>query len=88
MKPNKTPGHDGIPKEFYKSFGHILKKILMDPYKYWFKYKERAYSHCKAINTLIFKNNDRSLLKNYRPISLSNVINCLCLSEPTTLNFG
>ena len=73
MKSNKAPGHDGIPVEFYKQFWTYIKEPLMASFTYGFKVNELSYSHREAIISLMFKKNDRSLLKNYRPISLSNV---------------
>ena len=72
MKPNKSPGLDGIPVEFYKAFWPVISNFLIEVYSEIFKEENLTYSQKTAVISLIFKTGDRSLLKNYRPISLTN----------------
>ena len=72
LKENKSPGNDGLTPEFYKSFWHILKKLFMQMVNESSLEGELPDSLKKAILALLFKKGDHQLLKNYRPISLSN----------------
>ena len=73
MKNNKSPGEDGLNKEFYLKF----KKALMEEITVTLNniiYKgELPKSQTNAIVTLIFKKGDHRNLKNWRPVSLLNV---------------
>ncbi len=72
MKGNKSPGSDGLTPEFYKYFWSELKGSFIDMLKETYEYGELPKSMTKAILTLLFKKGDRYLLKNFRPISLTN----------------
>ena len=72
---NKTPGNDGIPIEFHKTFWPVISDSFMNCNNECFE-KGRAMSSSQklAIITLIEKKwKDRSLLENWGPISLVNV---------------
>ena len=71
---NKTPGNDGIPIEFYKTFWSVISDSFMNCINECFEKGEMSSSQKQAIITLIEKKGkDRSLLENWRPISLVNV---------------
>ena len=73
---NKTPGNDGIPIEFYKTFWVILtcKDSFIKCVNECFEKGEMSNSQKQAVITLIEKKGkDGSLLENWRPISLVNV---------------
>ena len=73
LKPNKTPGCDGLPIEFYRKFWTILKEYLVNLYKDCVKNGELNFSARKGIINLIPKKaKDTSLVKNWRPITLLN----------------
>ena len=66
-----TPGNDGIPIEFYKTFWPLLGEILVKAFNEAFVKKEMSTSQRQAIITLVEKKDkDR---ENWRPISLINV---------------
>ena len=70
----KTPGNDGIPIEFYKTFWPLLGEILVKAFNEAFVKKEMSTSQRQAIITLVEKKDkDRTYLENWRPISLINV---------------
>ena len=73
LRKNKSPGHDGLPSEFYNTFWNDIKTMLLDSMQKSFNKNELCASHRETVLTIIFKKGDRLLLKNYRPISLSNV---------------
>lgn len=73
MKLGKAPGDDGIPVEFYRAFWNVIKKPLIESYIYSFHEGKLSPSQSRAILTLIFKKGNKKHLKNYRPISLTNV---------------
>ncbi len=73
MKPNKTPGIDGLPSDFYKKMWNTVGPLVLNSFKEGFSDGKLAESHRISILTLIFKKGDREELKNYRPISLSNI---------------
>jgi hypothetical protein len=73
---NKSPGNDGIPIEFYKTCWDLIGDSFIECTKESFKYGEMSSSQNKAVITLIEKQGtckDRTLIENWRPISLINV---------------
>ena len=51
-------GSDGFPKEFYKTFWHILGQDLVDVYNNAISTGCLSVSQCTALITLIFKKGD------------------------------
>jgi hypothetical protein len=73
LKTHKTPGLDGIPAEFYKTFHIHFRKILAKMYNECFRLGSLASSMYEGVITLIYKGKgDRSLRSNWRPITLLN----------------
>ena len=74
MPPNKTPGSDGLTKEFYLAFFDLLGPRLLKCLNYAFSKGVLSASQRQAVITLIEKKGrDKRLIKNWRPISLLNV---------------
>ena len=74
MSNNKSPGNDGVTKEFYKTFWEDLKKPMCDSIKKAFHRGELSHSQKQATIKLIEKKDrDKKLIKNWRPISLLNI---------------
>ena len=73
MKNNKSPGSDGLTIEFYKTFWSDISDILIDSFNESFDLGHLSYSQNISILSLIFKKGDPDNIKNYRPISLTNV---------------
>ena len=71
MKLNKSPGIDGLPTEFYICFWDTVKHLVVDSFNEGFIHENLSDSQNSAVLSLIFKKNDRLLLKYYRPISLT-----------------
>ena len=72
-KDNKVPGIDGLPTEFYKRFSHLLGHSLVETFYAVFDSGHLSTSQKQAIIPLIDKKKkDRTLLSNWRPISLLN----------------
>lgn len=69
----KTPGNDGITAEFYKKFWPFFGKLMVDSFNKSYLEGELTSSQRQAVITLLDKGKDRTLLKNWRPISLLNV---------------
>ena len=44
MKPNKAPGPDGFPAEFYKKCWHIVKDYLMSMFHVFFQWTSTTVS--------------------------------------------
>ena len=72
LKEQKSPGLDGLTPEFYKACWKDIKMIFKDMLKETFEVGELPDSLKKAVVTLIFKKDDKTKLKNYRPISVTN----------------
>ena len=70
---NKSPGLDGLTVEFYTTFWHILNKFLVDLYNERFETGKLTESQRRAVMSLIYKSGNTEQIKNYRPISLTNV---------------
>ena len=72
-KDNKVPGINGLPTEFYKTFWHLLGHSLVETFNAAFDSESLSTSQKQAIITLIDKKDkDKTLLSNWRPISLLN----------------
>ena len=73
MKNNKTPGPDGIPVDFYKTFWKRVGPILLRVYETAYQDQNMVKSSMLGILNLIPKpNKDSRYLKNLRPITLLN----------------
>ena len=72
LKTNKSPGLDGLTGEFYQRFWDKLETLYMNMLQESFIKGILPSSIRKSVITLIFKSGDQELLKNYRPISLTN----------------
>ncbi len=72
LKTGKSPGCDGITPEFYKTFWDIIQTPFLDMLRETYTHGELPYTVRKAIVALLYKKGDDTLLKNYRPISLTN----------------
>ena len=72
LKPNKSPGLDGIPAEFYVKFWDKIGNIIVNSFNESYDDGILSESQRQAVISLIFKKGDAELLHNYRPISLTN----------------
>ena len=70
MARNKTPGLDGLPAEFYLALWSVLGSDLVDVLNFAFRVGFLSVSQRRGLINLVFKADDRTLLKNWRPISL------------------
>ena len=70
----KTPGNDGIPVEFYKTFWNSVGVFMTDVFNHSFELGQMSSSQKQAVINLIDKKGkDRMFLENWRPILLINV---------------
>jgi len=69
---NKTPGTDGLTTEFYKFFWIDIKKYYIEAFNFAFRNQLLSVSQRRGVITLLPKNKDPFLLKNWRPITLLN----------------
>ena len=73
MAKGKSPGSDGLSAEFYLAFWESVGQELVDSQNYAFECRELTISQRRGMITLIpKKNKDKTLLDNWRPISLLN----------------
>ena len=70
MENNKSPGVDGLSTNFYKHFWPLFSDRLLLVYNYAFDSGCLSVSQRRGIISLVFKKGDRTLLKNWRPITL------------------
>ena len=73
MKNNKAPGSDGLTIEFYKTFWQEISGLLVDSFNESFDLGYLSHTQNISILSLIFKKGNPEELRNYRPISLTNV---------------
>ena len=75
MKNNKSPGSDGFTAEFFKFFWQDLGDFILRSVNYGFESGELSVTQKEGVITCIPKGDkDKQYLKNWRPISLLNVI--------------
>jgi hypothetical protein len=72
MKKGKSPGNDGLTAEFYVKFWGPLSMHFIEAINESYLIGELTCSQKQAVITLLDKGNDRTILKNWRPISLLN----------------
>ena len=74
MKNGKSPGVDGFTPEFYKFFWADLKRYMINSFQESYASGEMSNIQKESIITCLPKpGKDRTLLKNWRPISLINI---------------
>ena len=74
MQNNKSPGNEGLTKEFYEMFWNEIKNPFMNSIMEAREKKELSTSQCQAVIKLIEKKErDKRFIKNWCPISLLNV---------------
>ena len=74
MGSSKSPGNDGLTKEFNVCFFKDVGQYLIDALNLSFDYGMLPTSQRRAVITLVEKKgNDKRYFKNWRPISLINV---------------
>ena len=66
---NKSPGNDGLSVELYRKFWSLLGIHLVGALNEAYRTGELSPSQKQAVITLLDKGKDRTLLKNWRPIS-------------------
>ena len=75
MKNSKTPGNDGFTAEFFKFFWIDLKNFILNSLNYGYETGSLSITQNQGIITCLPKPNKSPFyLKNWRPISLLNVI--------------
>ena len=85
MKNGKSPGNDGLTKEFYVCFFEELGWFVCKTLNFSFDNGELSAPQKQAVITLIErKDRDKRLVKNWRPISLINV-DCKIASKALAL---
>ena len=73
MEPEKTPGSDGIPAEFYKIFWNDISEHLVTSINHAYQNEQFSVTQRRGIIKLIPKKDaEPFLIKNWRPISLLN----------------
>ena len=74
MKNGKSPGNDGLTKEFYVCFFNKISDSLVAALNRSFEVSQLSSSQLQAVIVLIEKKyKDKRLIKNWRPISLINI---------------
>ena len=74
MRNNKSPGNDGLTKEFYETFWNEIKHPFMNSIMEAREKKKLGTSQLQAVIKLIEKKErDKRFIKNWRPISILNV---------------
>ena len=72
MANGKSPGSDGLPPEFYKTFSHLLVDDLLEVYGDIFSNERMSPTQRLGLIALLYKKGDRTEFKNWRPIFLLN----------------
>ena len=73
MEPDKSPGTDGLPSEFYQMFWNEVSKPLLEALNYGFEIGQLSISQKRGIIKLIpMKSEEPYYIKNWRPLTLLN----------------
>ena len=73
MEPDKTPGTDGLPADFYKLFWNDISDYLVNSINYAFgKGQLSVIQRWEIIKLIPKKDAEPDLIKNWRPITLLN----------------
>ena len=75
---NKSPGADGLTVEFYSQFWDKLGEPLVSVFNQGLARGELPESMKASVTRLVYKKDDKRLLKNWRPISLLNIDYKIC----------
>ncbi|KAJ8402876.1 hypothetical protein AAFF_G00361900 [Aldrovandia affinis] len=70
LRDGRAPGHDGLPKEFYVAFWHLLGPDLLEVYRTLLKGGALSASMQKGVLVLLHKGGDRAELGNWWPLTL------------------
>ena len=70
MENDKSPGRDGLSTNFYKNLWPLIADSVTQVYNYTFRVGHLTVSQRRGIISLLFKRGDRTILKNWRPITL------------------
>ena len=73
MKNGSSPGLDGLPVEFYKTFWTSIKEPFVKALRYSAEVGHLSFTQRQGIVSLIHKGKERENLNNWRPITLTNV---------------
>ena len=73
MQNRKSPGSDGLTKEFYDFFWIDIKQYYLECLRQCEESGEMTESQKKGLVRVSYKKNGRIYIKNYRPITLTNV---------------
>jgi hypothetical protein len=72
LKPNKSPGEDGIISEFYQLFWQDIKNKFFEVIEKIFKFEYTLSASQYKVLTLLHKGGERENIKNWRPLNLLN----------------
>ena len=73
MDHGKTPGSDGLPAEFYKTFWKELSSLLINALNFAYDTETLSITQRRGIIKLIpKKDSDPHFIENWRPLSLLN----------------
>ena len=88
IKPNKSPGCDGLTNAFYLKFFHLFGDVLCEVINLAYENGELSETQKQSYITLICKDETRANeMKCYRPISLLN-IDYKIISKIITIRLG
>ena len=74
IQNNKTPGNDGLTKEFYETFWNEIKYVFLKSLKQAKEKGQLSISQRQpVIKSIEKKDRHKRYIKNWRPISLLNV---------------
>ncbi|KAJ8403286.1 hypothetical protein AAFF_G00355030 [Aldrovandia affinis] len=83
LRDGRAPGHDGLLKEFYAIFWHLLGPDLLEVYRALLERGALSASMQKGILVLLYKGGDRTELGNWRPLTLLTT-DCKVLAKVAT----